>query len=219
MLLVKHPFINVCNNMPTFQFQVDDFDTFLPDKKLTSSKYTHQKLILLEHQIIMTWNTSGQSNMQSVCHKWYQLLRELSYCFKKKTETNSRIQCKIPDMLDDFTVEWFVCYKSLYCIRFTRSVHKSRKRTHFSWAKSQVTNKSSQKNGAKLFSELDTEAWSDWKASSRLQLPIGSEANPKSPKCTFKGKRCNLTPRIWLGPATLNVSTVNSLMSTAPLGT
>ena len=106
MLLVKHPFINVCNNMPTFQFQVDDFDTFLPDKKLTSSKYTHQKLILLEHQIIMTWNTSWAIKY-AICVLYMIPIFEriILLLQKKKTETNLRIQCKIPDMLDDSTVE------------------------------------------------------------------------------------------------------------------
>ena len=134
-----------------------------------------------------------------------------------QTEGNSRILCKIPDIFDDFTVE--VIYMLIVQPSPEYISCQGRRGTHFSWPRLQVTNKSSQTNGAKLFSELDTEAWSDWKASSRLQLPIGSVVNPKSPKCIFKGKRCNLTPRIWLGPAILNVSTVSSLMSTAPFGT
>ena len=105
MLLAKQPFINVCNNMPTFQFQVDDFDTFLPDKKLTSSKYTHQKLILLEHQIIMTWNTSWAIKYAICVLYMIPIFERIILLLQKKTETNSRIQCKIPDMLDDFTVE------------------------------------------------------------------------------------------------------------------
>jgi hypothetical protein len=113
--------------------------------------------------------------------------------------------------------KWFICW--WYNLHLNISVAKSRRETHFSWPRLQVTNKSSQTNGAKLFSELDTEAWSDWKASNRLQLPIGSVVNPKSPRSIFKGKRCNLTPRVWLGPAILNVSTVSSLMSRAPFGT
>jgi len=105
MLLVKHPFINVCNNMPTFQFQVNDFDAFLPDKKLTSSKYTHQKLILLEHQIIMTWNTSWAIKYAICVLYMIPIFERIILLLQKKTETNSRIQCKIPDMLDDSTVE------------------------------------------------------------------------------------------------------------------